>query len=93
MVLDRDVIQDARYLTDGCYATMACGGMLTRMIKGMTLSEALNLNAEALIAALGGLPKGHIHCADLAVKTLLKVVQDRKIDEPLILPDNSQPEE
>ncbi len=73
--LDGDVIKQARFTTDGCSATVAVGGMLTRLIKNKTLDQAQNLSAEDIIEALGGLPKGHLHCAGLAVKTLQKTLQ------------------
>jgi nitrogen fixation NifU-like protein len=70
LLLNGDLIQDARFTTDGCSATIAVAGMLTRMLKGKTLKEAYEIEPGALILALDGLPKGHLHCADLAVKTL-----------------------
>lgn len=72
--LEGEVIQDACYITDGCYATMACGGMITRLIKGRTLTEAMQLKAKDLLTSLDGLPRGHQHCADLAIKTLREVI-------------------
>jgi nitrogen fixation NifU-like protein len=74
LLLDGKMIKDARYSTDGCYATMACGGIVTRLIKGKSLTEAAGLEEEDLIKALGGLPQGHVHCAVLAVKSLRKVL-------------------
>jgi NifU-like protein involved in Fe-S cluster formation len=68
------VIYDAKYMTDGCLATMAYGGMITRLIKGKTLQEAQELTSERLIHELGGLPKDHQHCADLAIKTFRKAL-------------------
>ena len=70
LLLDEDFIRDARFTTDGCSATIAVAGMLTRMIKGKTLEQAQKIEAAELITALNGLPKGHLHCADLALKTL-----------------------
>jgi Mrp family chromosome partitioning ATPase/NifU-like protein involved in Fe-S cluster formation len=75
LVVDGEVIKDARFLTDGCAATIACGGLLTRLIKGKTLTEAQELSPETLIKELGGLPKDHVHCASLAVKTLREIIK------------------
>ncbi|MEA3326972.1 MAG: iron-sulfur cluster assembly scaffold protein [Chloroflexota bacterium] len=72
--LEGDVIQDARFQTDGCSATIACGGMITRMILGKTLAQALKLEPDALRKALGGLPSGHQHCANLTVNTLRTII-------------------
>jgi len=72
--LDGNLIKDARFQTDGCSATIACGGMITRMIKGKMLAEALKLEPDALRKTLGGLPQSHQHCANLAVNTLRTVI-------------------
>jgi len=73
--LDGEVIKEARFTTDGCSATIACGGMLTRMLKGKTLSQAANFEAKQLVEALGGLPKSHVHCAELAMRTLKQTIK------------------
>ena len=70
------VIQETCYTTDGCGATMACGGMLARLAQGKTLAEAQQITPEDLIAALGGLPEDHEHCAKLAVTTLRQAIQN-----------------
>jgi len=72
--MDGEIIGDAKFSTDGCSATYAVGGMLTRMIKGKTLDQARAIDSMALIEALGGLPKGHLHCAELAVKALRQTI-------------------
>ena len=64
------IIQDARFWTDGCGATIAAGNMITKMAKGKTLQEANNMNSNQILDALDGLPKEHNHCALLAVNTL-----------------------
>jgi nitrogen fixation protein NifU and related proteins len=70
-----DIIQEARYVTDGCGATIACGSMITKLAQTKTLAEAQQITPEGLISALDGLPKGHEHCAELAVNTLRYVIQ------------------
>ena len=69
-------IQDARFWTDGCGATLACGNMLTKMIKGKTPHETLKISQEDLINNLDGLPKENSHCAKLAVNTLHKAIKN-----------------
>lgn len=72
--LDGDVIHKARFTTDGCSATIACGGMLTRMIKGKTLAAARKVTAAELVEALDGLPEDHVHCAELSIRALYQTI-------------------
>ena len=69
-------IQDARFWTDGCGATLACGNMLTKIIIEKTLQEANKVNSKRLLDALDGLPKEHDHCALLAVNTLHEAINN-----------------
>jgi len=73
--IENGKIQDARFWTDGCGATLACGNMLTKIIKGKTRREALRISEKDLINNLDGLPKEHSHCAKLAVITLHKALK------------------
>ncbi len=73
--IENEIIRDARFWTDGCGATLACGNMLTKMIKGKTPHETLEICQEDLINELDGLPKEHSHCAKLAVITLHKALE------------------
>lgn len=68
-------IRDACFWTDGCGATIACGSMLTKMIKGEALDGASAITSERLIDALEGLPQEHMHCSKLAVNTLQKTIK------------------
>ena len=83
-----NMIHDARFWTDGCGASLACGNMLTSMIKGKNIDEANSISSEQLLEVLDGLPKEHQHCAKLAVDTLYKVIRDyhKKEDNVKIKP-------
>ncbi|RJX34929.1 MAG: iron-sulfur cluster assembly scaffold protein [Desulfarculus sp.] len=63
-------INEARFLTDGCLHTVACGSALTCLIKGLPLEQAAQVGAAQIESELGGLPKDHRHCAALAAATL-----------------------
>jgi len=71
-----NVIQDARFWTDGCGASIACGNMLTKMIKGKIIEHALRIANDELTAVLGGLPEENLHCTVLAVNTLQKALKN-----------------
>jgi len=76
MKINNNRITEARFWTDGCGASIACGNMLLKMIKGKTLLEAERITSEDLIRSLDGLPVEHRHCADLAVDTLNKCLKE-----------------
>jgi nitrogen fixation NifU-like protein len=67
--LNDEKIEQATFMTDGCGPTIACGSMLTKMITGKLLDDALEIMPEDLIEALNGLPEENQHCAELAVIT------------------------
>jgi nitrogen fixation NifU-like protein len=68
--LQGDVIVGASFVTDGCGPSIACGSMLTKMIQGMSVAEAGEIEPEDLLRELDGLPDESVHCAELAVSTL-----------------------
>jgi nitrogen fixation NifU-like protein len=70
-------ITECRFFTDGCGATIACGSMLTKVVTGKSITEAMEVKAEMLIDMLGGLPDDHLHCASLAVIALRNAIRDR----------------
>jgi nitrogen fixation NifU-like protein len=74
---DQRIIK-VRFWTDGCGATIACGSMLTKIIKGKSLKEANEVSSPQLLKALDGLPKEHNHCTVLAINTLKKAINDYK---------------
>ena len=77
LLLDGDVIRHASFMTDGCGATVACGSMLTKMLRGMPLAGARKLGSRQLRDALDGLPPESEHCADLAILTLRRALANQ----------------
>jgi NifU-like protein involved in Fe-S cluster formation len=77
-------IADARFMTDGCAHTVACGSALTGLIKGRPVEEAAAVSAQEIEDELGGLPREHKHCAALAAVSLRGAVRDyyKKRKEP-----------
>lgn len=74
--IDDGQIVNAKFFTDGCGATVACGSMLTKLVKGSNLEEAWAVTPEILTSALDGLPPENLHCSALAVETLRKALDD-----------------
>lgn len=73
--MDHDIIEDISFMTDGCGATIACGSILTSMVKGKSVEEAKAITDDDLITALDGLPEENLHCAHLTIITLEKALK------------------
>jgi nitrogen fixation NifU-like protein len=76
LVIKDNAVADARFFTDGCNASRACGSAAARLAKGKTLKEVLRLSPADVLDAWGELPEGNVHCAILAVSTLHKALAD-----------------
>src|SRR3989344_5144090 len=63
---DEAKITQAKFKTFGCGAAIASSSMMTEMIKGKSLKQALKISNLAVSEALGGLPPGKRHCSVLA---------------------------
>ncbi len=69
-------IDDIKFKTFGCGAAIATSSMVTEMVKGKTLDEALEVSNKAVAKALGGLPPIKMHCSNLAADALHKAIED-----------------
>ncbi len=76
LVIKGNTITDARFYTNGCIATIACGSMATELAKDKSIDEVLKISPGRVISALDGLPEEGYHCAILAISTLHKALSD-----------------
>ena len=74
--IDQGTIADIRVFPHGCIFTVVCASAMSELAKGRDLDHALELEPQELVAALGGLPEDHLHCARLAVNTLGEAIAD-----------------
>jgi nitrogen fixation NifU-like protein len=68
-------VAEARFKAQGCVASIAAGSVLTDLLADRSLYDAREIKAGAISRALGELPPGTMHAADLAIDALTAVLE------------------
>jgi len=74
--VQNDIISNATFWTDGCGTSIAAGSMVTELVKGRAVVNALRITQQDVFDALGGLPEQDTHCALLAASTIKEAIKD-----------------
>lgn len=69
------IIEDARFRTYGCGAAIASSSLMTELVKGKTLDQALAIKNAQIVEELE-LPPVKIHCSLLAEEAIEAAVED-----------------
>jgi len=89
-------IEDVKYKTFGCGAAIAVSSMVSDLVKGKTLQEALTVTPAVVAKELEGLPKNKLHCSNLGAQALRKAIRNYAISNKIEIPgltDKEEPEE
>jgi nitrogen fixation NifU-like protein len=88
--IDGRRIADAKFMTDGCGTTIACGSVVTEMAKGKGIREASRIRDSRILEAIDGLPEADAHCAGLAASTLRAAIKSYRMAERSKKRDDSE---
>lgn len=71
-----DRIADIKFQTFGCGSAVATSSMITELVMGKTLDEALEVTRADVADALDGLPPVKMHCSNLAADALHDAIKN-----------------
>ncbi|MBR4745325.1 MAG: iron-sulfur cluster assembly scaffold protein [Clostridia bacterium] len=72
--LKGETIEEAGFETFGCVAAIVSSAVVTDLLKGKTLEQALKLKTEDIVKVVDEFPHGKEHGAELAVKAVEDLV-------------------
>jgi len=70
------IIVDAKFKTFGCGAAISASSMVTEILKGKSIKDALNISNQAVAEALDGLPPPKMHCVVLGQELIKSAIDD-----------------
>lgn len=74
--VEDDRIKDIKFQTFGCGSAVATSSMITELVVGMQLDEALKVSRADVADALDGLPPIKMHCSNLAADAMHEAIKN-----------------
>jgi len=87
--IENGMVVNASFKTFGCGAAIATSSMITELVKGKTVEEALSISNRIIVEALGGLPPVKLHCSVLAEDAFKAAVEDFQVRQQSAVTQNS----
>ena len=69
-------IDEARWQSEGCAASIAAASVLSELIRGKPLPDLAAVTRETVVEALGGLPASKLHASVLAADALRRALEE-----------------
>lgn len=75
-----NIIEDIKFKTFGCGSAVATSSMITEMVRGKTLDDALKVTRKDVAEELNGLPPVKMHCSNLAADALHEAIRVYRVE-------------
>lgn len=73
---DKSVIENAKFKTFGCCASIVSADVTCDLVKGKTIEEALQITNQDVLKIMGELPEGKERCSIMAEETIQSAIDD-----------------
>ena len=88
IMVENDIITDAKFKTFGCGSAIASSSLATEWLKGKSIDQALEIDNMDIVEELA-LPPVKIHCSVLAEDAIKSAINDYRVKngmDPIELP-------